>query len=164
MSRAVENSQETSGQRSSAQYLTFALGKEEYAIEILRVQEIKGYSALTQIPNAPAFIRGVMNLRGAVVPVIDLRIKFGMPSAEIDRFTVIIIVKVRGKTVGLVVDSVSDVLDLLSADIEPTPDLGYHVDTSFMNGMAKNADRLIILLDIEKLLGGDVLSSVAESN
>lgn len=137
------------------QYLTFALGGEEYGVDILRVQEIKGYSAVTPIPNAPAYVKGVMNLRGTVVPVFDLRLKFGMDAREFDRFTVIVVVNVDTRVVGLVVDGVSDVLDFSADAVEPAPDLGASVDTSLIQGIARNQDRLITLLDIDPIVGAD---------
>ncbi len=135
------------------QFLTFVIANEEYAIDILRVQEIKGYSAITPLPNAPAFMRGMMNLRGAVVPVIDLRTRFGMDGAEYTKFTVIILVTVGTRMVGIIVDAVSDVLHLNASAIEPAPDLGGVIDTSFLTGMAKSGDRLITLLNIDKVVG-----------
>ena len=142
------------------QFLTFTLGAEEYGIEILKVQEIKGYSAFTPIPNAPPYIKGVMNLRGTVVPVVDLRTKFAMIETEYNQFTVVIVVTVGARVFGLVVDAVSDVLNIPGEAIEATPHLGADVDTSFMTGMAKSGDKLIALLDIEKLIGKDVYGTM----
>jgi purine-binding chemotaxis protein CheW len=135
------------------QFLTFQLADEEYGVEILRVQEIKGYSRVTPVPNAPPEVKGVMNLRGTVVPIIDLRTRFGLAAAEYTRFTVIIVVTVGPRVVGLVVDAVSDVLDAAPADLVPTPDLGAGADTSFMTGMARAGDRLVTLLNIDRLVG-----------
>lgn len=135
------------------QFLTFTLQSEEYGIEILRVQEIKGFSRITPIPNAPRYVKGVLNLRGAVVPVVDLRCKFGMPETEYNQFTVIIVVTVGKRIVGLVVDAVSDVLNIGRKDVDPPPELGAGVDTSFLTGMAKSGDKLIALLNIDRLLG-----------
>ncbi len=140
----------TSGQ---AQYLTFSLGREEYGIEILRVQEIRGYSAPTSVPNTPPYIRGVMNLRGTVVPVVDLRVKLGMESAEQNQFTVVIVVNVGRRVVGMVVDSVSDVLNIAHSEMAPPPDMGGEVDTSFLTGIAKSGDRLISLLALDQVMG-----------
>jgi len=145
------------------QYLTFSLGEEEYGIEILKVQEIKGYSAITYIPNTPPHIKGVMNLRGTVIPVVDLRAKFAMPAVEYNKFTVIIVVTVEEKILGLVVDAVSDVLNIAPGDVRPAPDFGARVDTKFINGVASLNEKLAVLLDIKKLLSEDdlaVLSSV----
>lgn len=135
------------------QYLTFQLADEQFGIDILRVQEIKGLAHLTQIPNVPDYIKGVMNLRGTVVPVVDLRQRFSMSSATYNQFTVIIIVTVGAKVMGLVVDAVSDVLNVNEADLEQLPELGGGIDTAFITGMAKSEDRLIALLDIDRLLG-----------
>jgi purine-binding chemotaxis protein CheW len=141
------------------QFLTFVLGAEEYGIDILKVQEIRGYSAITAIPNTPAYLKGVMNLRGAVVPILDLRAKFGMPETEYSKFTVIILVSVGTRVVGLIVDAVSDVLNVGRSEIVPPPQLDASVDTSFMTGMAKTAEKLIQLLDIERVIGAaDVVS------
>ena len=139
------------------QYLTFMLGKEEYAAEILKVQEIKGHTPITSIPNAPPFIRGVINLRGTVIPVIDLRLRFGVGSGEYDRLSVIGVAKVGDRVTGLVVDAVSDVLDVTADQIEPPPDLGVAVDLSCLTGVAKAGDRLVILLNIERVLADAVL-------
>lgn len=135
------------------QYLTFRLADEEYGLEILRVQEIKGYSRITPLPNTPVEIKGVMNLRGTVVPIIDLRARFGLQQTDYDRFTVIIVVTIGTKIVGLVVDAVSDVLNVGQNEMAPAPDLGAGVDTSFMKGMARTGDRLITLLNVDRLVG-----------
>lgn len=143
------------------QYLTFMLGDEEYGIEILRVQEIKGWASTTPIPNAPAWFKGVMNLRGTVVPVVDLRLKFGLPPIEYTRFTVVIVVTVAGRVVGLVVDAVSDVLDVPRHDMVAAPDLGASVDTRYLTGMAKSSDRLVSLLAIEHVVGTEEVGAVS---
>jgi purine-binding chemotaxis protein CheW len=134
------------------QYLTFSLAAEEYAVEILRVQEIKGFSAITPLPDAPPHIKGVINLRGTVVPIIGLRERFGLPSLPYGRFTLIIVLNVGAKVVGVVVDSVNDVLDLRASDIEPPPDLGARVDTSLVRGLAKTNKRLLTLLEVDRTL------------
>jgi purine-binding chemotaxis protein CheW len=143
-----------------SQYLTFTLGQEEYGVEILKVQEIKGYSAITPIPNTPAYLKGVMNLRGTIIPVVDLRAKFAMTAAEYNQFTVIIVVTVGRKIMGLVVDAVSDVLNIPRTDIQETPDFGAQVDARFINGMAKAGDKLVVLLDIDKVLSGEELMAI----
>lgn len=135
------------------QYLTFTIGPEEYGVEVLKVQEIKGYTAVTPIPNTPRHIRGVMNLRGVIVPVIDLRMKFGLPPSEYNKFTVIIVVTLKTRITGLIVDTVSDVLNIRSEAIQSTPEISGKVDTSCLCGMAKVSDRLVILLDIDRVLG-----------
>jgi purine-binding chemotaxis protein CheW len=147
-----------------SQYLTFRLGDEEYGVEILKVQEIKGYSAITPIPNTPAYIKGVMNLRGTIIPVVDLRAKLAMHEAEYNQFTVIIVVTVGSKVMGLIVDAVSDVLNIPRADIQATPDFGSQVDARFINGMAKAGEKLVVLLAIERVLGGDDLAGLGSAN
>jgi purine-binding chemotaxis protein CheW len=139
-----------------SQYLTFTLGQEEYGVEILKVQEIKGYSAVTPIPNTPTYVKGVMNLRGAVIPVVDLRAKLAMPEAPYSQFTVIIVVRVGDKTIGVVVDAVSDVLNIPRQDMQPTPDFGAQVDARFISGLAKTGEKLVVLLDIDKVVGGEL--------
>ncbi|MBP3955740.1 purine-binding chemotaxis protein CheW [Gemmata sp. G18] len=135
------------------QFLTFLLQDEEYGLEILRVQEIRGYSKITPLPNSPREVKGVMNLRGTVVPIIDLRVRLGLREAEYTRFTVIIVVTVGAKIVGLVVDAVSDVLNVEAKEMVPTPDLGAGVDTSFLNGIARTGERLVSLLNVDRLVG-----------
>ncbi|MGA9528536.1 MAG: chemotaxis protein CheW [Terriglobales bacterium] len=137
---------------AAGQFLTFSLGQEEYGIGLLKVQEIKGYSAITPIPNTPPHIKGVMNLRGAVIPIIDLRIRFGMEAIEYTQFHVIIVVNVGTKVIGLLVDAVSDVLNVGADDLRPAPDFGAHADTRFISGMASAGDKVAVLLDIETLL------------
>lgn len=146
------------------QYLTFCLGEEEYGIEILKVQEIKGYSAITYIPNTPPHIKGVMNLRGTVIPVVDLRAKFSMPAVDYNKFTVIIVVTVGEKILGLVVDAVSDVLNIAPGEVRPAPDFGARVDTKFISGVASLNDKLAVLLDIHKLLSEDDLAALSGVN
>ena len=148
-----DSARAAAAQKASAEFLTFRLGGEEYGIDILRVQEIRSYEEPTRIANAPSFIKGVVNLRGVIVPVVDLRHRFSMPAASYNQFTVIIIVTVGQKVMGLVVDAVSDVLNVGDAELEQLPELGGGIDTSFITGMAKSSDRLITLLDIDRLLG-----------
>jgi len=145
------------------QFLTFALGQEEYGVEILKIQEIKGFSAITPLPNAPAFIKGVLNLRGTIVPIVDLRKKFSLPEVGYTKFTVIVVVQIQGKIMGFIVDAVSDVLNVAAADIQPTPDLYGQVDISFINGLAKTGEKLVILLDIEKVLTASETAGVAQA-
>ena len=137
------------------QFLTFNLGEELYGVDILRVQEIKGYTAVTKIPNTPSHIKGVLNLRGTIVPIIELRTKFNMPTIDYTAFTVIIVVVVRDKVMGLVVDAVSDVLNIDKKDIQPPPQFGAKVDVSFLNGIGKSNDKLVALLDMDRLLLDD---------
>lgn len=145
------------------QFLTFTLEGEEYGIEILRVQEIKGVSKIRPIPNAPNYIKGVLNLRGTVVPVLDLRARFGMPEAEYSQVTVIIVVSVGSKVVGLVVDAVSDVLNITKDQIEETPEIAGDVDTAFFHGMGKVGEKLILLLNIDQLVGCDKLEAIEQA-
>ena len=131
------------------EFLTFRLGNEEYGIEILKVQEIRGYDTITQIANAPEFIKGVVNLRGIIVPIIDMRIKFNLGEATYDRFTVVIILNLSGRVVGIVVDGVSDVIGLDAEQVKPTPEFGGVLNTEYIMGLGTVDDRMLILLDIE---------------
>jgi purine-binding chemotaxis protein CheW len=146
---------ENKSKAPAREFLTFRLGLESYGIEILKVQEIRGYETPTAIANAPAFIKGVINLRGVIVPVLDLRIKFRLNQASYDEFTVVIILNVAGRVVGVVVDAVSDVLTLAVDSIRPTPEFASATfDTKYITGLATVDDRMLILLDIEKLMTG----------
>ena len=136
----------------SSEYLTFTLGNEEYAIDILKVQEIRGYETPTLIANAPVFIKGVINLRGTIVPIIDLRIKFGLGGVEYTPFTVVVILNVAGRVVGVVVDSVSDVISLVPNQIRPAPDFSGTFDTKYIVGLVSLAQRMLVVTDIEKLM------------
>lgn len=135
-----------------SEYLVFTLGKEEYGIEILKVQEIRGYDHVTSIANAPSFIKGVINLRGTIVPIVDLRLKFNIGEASYNQFTVVIILNVLQRVIGIVVDGVSDVISLADDDIRPSPEFGGALDTRYLQGLGTLDDRMIILTDIEKLL------------
>ena len=137
---------------AAGEYLTFRLGAEEYGIDILKVQEIRSYEPPTRIANAPAFMKGVVNLRGVIVPIIDLRLKLGCDSAEYNTFTVVIVLSLRGRVVGAVVDSVSDVLELGGDAIKPAPAMNSAIDMSFITGIADVAERMLILMDIEALM------------
>ncbi len=148
----VSADQSSSPKGTAKQYLTFWLDGQEYGLDLLRVREIRGFTAITHIPNMPPHIKGLLNLRGTVLPVIDLRLKFSMPEKPYTKFTVIIIAKSRDRNVGLVVDSVSDVLSIPDQQINPPPDFGFAVDRNFILGLLKASDRLSILLDLEKLL------------
>jgi|SRR5665213_1109949 len=134
------------------EFLTFTLGSEEYGIDILKVQEIRGYNAVTPIISAPAFIKGVMNLRGTIVPIVDLRIKFGVGNAEYNAFTVVIVLKIASRVIGIVVDSVSDVLQLSAEQIREAPEFGSAMDTEYLMGLGALEDRMLILVDIERLI------------
>lgn len=137
------------------EYLTFTLGNEEYGIDILKVQEIRGYDAVTRIANAPEFLKGVINLRGVIVPIIDMRIKFRLGTPHYDEFTVVIIMNVLNRVIGMVVDGVSDVVALEPGQIRPAPDMGAALDTRYLTGLGTINNQMIILMDIEKLLGSD---------
>lgn len=134
------------------EYLTFRLGQEEYGIDILKVQEIRSYEAPTRIANAPAFLKGVVNLRGVIVPILDLRIKLGCDSAELNALTVVIVLNMRGRVVGAVVDAVADVTQLEARQIQPAPEMNATVDMRFIHGIANIGERMLILMDIESLL------------
>ncbi|MEZ5727580.1 MAG: chemotaxis protein CheW [Burkholderiaceae bacterium] len=134
------------------EYLTFRLGGEEYGIDILKVQEIRGYEEPTRLANAPHFIKGVINLRGVIVPIVDLRVKFGLGDAEYNSFTVVIILNIGSRVVGMVVDSVSDVLELSPDLIREAPELTAVVDSSYIIGLGTLEERMLILVDIEKLI------------
>jgi len=137
---------------TSGEYLTFRLGAEEYALEILRVQEIRNYEAATAIANAPAFVKGVVNLRGVIVPIIDLRLLLGTASAGYTPFTVVIVLNLGSSTVGVVVDSVSDVVELASGQIRPAPNFARDTDTRYVTGLGTLDNRMLIVADIERLL------------
>jgi purine-binding chemotaxis protein CheW len=141
-----------------AEYLTFRLGAEEYGIDILKVQEIRSYEAPTRIANAPPFIKGVINLRGAIVPIVDLRLRFKLGEAEYNGLTVMIILNVAGRVVGIVVDSVHDVLELPSDALREVPQISAVVDPGFVTGLATLGDRMLILVDIERLIMAPELS------
>ena len=147
---------------NAREMLVFKLGSEEYGVDILKVQEIRGYEKVTPIPTAPAYLKGVVNLRGIIVPVIDLRLKFGMAEPKYDSFTVVIILRVAGRVIGIVVDGVSDVTQLAPADVKAAPQLGSLVDSSFLAGLATQGDRMILLLDIEKFLSSGELNLLAQ--
>lgn len=136
----------------SGEFLTFTLGDEEYGVEILKVQEIRGYDTVTSIAHTPDFIKGVINLRGLIVPIVDLRIKFNLGNVEYNAFTVVIILNVANRVVGVVVDSVSDVITLGPDAIRPAPQLGAAVDTAYILGLGSIDERMIILVDIERLM------------
>ncbi|WP_085314245.1 chemotaxis protein CheW [Derxia lacustris] len=134
------------------EFLTFRLGQEEYGIDILKVQEIRGYEQPTRIANAPDFIKGVINLRGTIVPIVDMRLKFNVGEANYDAFTVVIILNIANRVVGIVVDSVSDVLTLEQNQIRPTPEFSGALDVSYVMGLGSIGERMLILVDIERLM------------
>ncbi len=146
------------------EFLTFMLAEEEYGIDIIKVQEIRGYGAVTTIANAPEFIKGVINLRGNIVPIVDLRIKFNLKDVRYDTFTVVIILSVAGRVIGIVVDSVSDVITLTPDQIKPVPEFGTAFNTEYLIGLGAMEQRMLILVDIEKLMSSremELLDSAA---
>lgn len=142
------------------EYLTFTLGQEEYGMDILKVQEIRGYDAVTKIANAPLFLKGVINLRGVIVPIVDLRIKFNLANQVYDEFTVVIIINVLGRVIGIVVDGVSDVVSLMPEQIKPPPEFGTGIDTRYITGIGTTNGQMLILTDIEQLMGGSDMQLV----
>lgn len=144
---------DTSGSDTTGnEFLAFTLGKEEYGIDILKVQEIRGYEAVTRIANAPEFVKGVVNLRGIIVPIVDMRIKFHLGEPTYDQFTVVIILNISGRVVGMVVDSVSDVITLTAEQIKPAPEMGTAFNTDYLIGLGTLDERMLILIDIDKLM------------
>jgi len=142
-------------------YLTFILNNEEYGLEILKVREIIGVMDITPVPQTPSFIKGIINLRGKVIPVVDLRLKFVMPEIEYTKETCIIVVDISNRLMGIIVDTVSEVLDIAAKDIEPTPSLGSDIKTDFILGMGKIKGKVQILLDIDRVLTLDELALIA---
>lgn len=138
------------------QYLTFRIGADIYGLDILRVREIRGWTAPREIPNLPDFIKGVIDFRGGIVPIIDLRLRFSVPQADYDRETVVILVSVEQSAdetiMGVVVDRVADVLDANQGDIRPRPNLGSHLDTRYLPGIVKRGEEMVLLVDVDKLL------------
>jgi purine-binding chemotaxis protein CheW len=157
---AQENT--TTGHGVGGEFLTFTLGAEEYGIDILKVQEIRGYDAVTTIANTPAFIKGVINLRGIIVPIVDLRIKFSLGAVTYDQFTVVIILNLGQRVVGAVVDSVSDVLALRPEQVRNAPELSSALDTRYLIGLGTMDDRMLILVDIEKLMSSSEMALIEE--
>lgn len=145
------------------QYLTLRLGTEEYAIDILRVQEIRSYEEPTRMVNAPAFIKGVINLRGVIVPIVDLRLKLSIDKVEYNEFTVVIILNVRGTVIGAVVDAVSDVVTLTSQSIKPAPQFDTAIDSRFITGLANVGDRMLIVMNMEALLSNAEMGMMSAS-
>ncbi len=149
------------------QYLTFIMAGEEYGVDILRVQEIRGWENVTPIPNAPSHIKGVINLRGTIVPIVDLRQRFGLTQVEYGPLTVVIVLKVAtrkgARVMGIVVDAVSDVYSLSADEMKAAPDLGDNVNTSYIRGLVNVSSKMVILLDINELLGADTIPEVSMS-
>ncbi|MCA1772848.1 MAG: chemotaxis protein CheW [Halomonas sp.] len=144
----------------NSEFLVFSLGDEEYAIDILKVQEIRGYENVTRIANAPDFIKGVTNLRGVIVPIVDLRIKFHLENVEYGGQTVVIVVNVADRVVGIVVDGVSDVMTLTPDQIKPAPEFGVTLSSDFLSGLGSLEDRMLVIVDIDKLLTSEEMALV----
>jgi purine-binding chemotaxis protein CheW len=142
------------------EFLAFTLGSEEYGIDILKVQEIRGYETVTRIANAPEFIKGVINLRGIIIPVVDMRIKFKLGTPVYDQFTVVIILNIGGRVVGMVVDSVSDVTTLTPEQVKPAPEMGTAFSTDFLIGLGTIDERMLILIDIDKLMSSSEMGLI----
>ena len=166
MSTSQATKPEQTGGDGSHQVLTFVLGNETYGVDILRVQEIRGWSAVTKIPHAPAHVLGVLNLRGSIVPIVDLRMRFALERAEYTAITVIIVVSVISaagrRDFGVVVDGVSDVVDVKTAEVKPPPELGQRSSTDFIRGLVPVSDRMVVLLDIDKLISNEMKSAAAD--
>ncbi len=145
---------------STNEYLTFVLGDESYGIDILKVQEIRGYDAVTKIANTPDFIKGVVNLRGLIVPIVDLRIKFNLSNVAYNELTVVIILSLGGRVVGMVVDGVSDVMNLQASQISSVPDIVSSIDTKYITGLATVDEKMFILVDIEQLMNSQEMELV----
>ena len=163
MNTNTETNVETSGAEGSVpsqEYLTFVLADESYGIDILKVQEIRGYDPVTKIANTPDFIKGVVNLRGLIVPIVDLRIKFGLGKVVYDEFTVVIILNLNGRVVGIVVDGVSDVMNLKGTDLRNVPDIVASIDTKYITGLATVEEKMFILVDIEQLMTSNEMALI----
>jgi len=146
---------------NATEVLSFRLGAEEYALSILKVQEIRGYDNVTRIASAPDYLKGVVNLRGIIVPIVDMRIKFNVGNPTYDTFTVVIVLNINGHTIGMVVDSVSDVVTLTPDQIKAAPDLGASVAAEYLQGLGTVGERMLILLDIDKLLSSEDMGLLA---
>jgi purine-binding chemotaxis protein CheW len=140
--------------------LAFKLGNEEYGIKILKVQEIRGYEAVTRIASAPDHVKGVVNLRGTIVPIVDMRIKFKLGEPTYDQFTVVIILNIQDRVVGMVVDAVSDVISLTAEQIKPAPDMGGALNTDYLVGLGTVDERMIILVDIDRLMSSEEMGVI----
>ena len=152
----------------SLQYLTFELADEEYGIDILSVQEIKGWTQVTRIPNTLEYMRGVLNLRGTIVPIIDMRMRFNLENTEYTPTTVVIVLSVKSETgervIGIVVDAVSDVLNVTPENMKETPDFGSSVDTQFISGLASIDENMVMLLDVDKMFNADEIEALNEAS
>ncbi|WP_447527364.1 chemotaxis protein CheW [Vreelandella sp. TE19] len=160
MSHSNSDAVLAAAEADNSEFLVFSLGEEEYAIDILKVQEIRGYENVTRIANAPEFIKGVTNLRGVIVPIVDLRIKFHLENVEYGGQTVVIVVNVAERVVGIVVDGVSDVMTLTPDQIKPAPEFGVTLSSDFLSGLGSLEDRMLVLVDIDKLLTSEEMALV----
>lgn len=164
---AAKQTDQPSGQATgdARQMLTFVLGEETYGVDILRVQEIRGWSPVTRIPQSPRHVLGVLNLRGSIVPIVDLRMRLDFETAEYTAVTVIIVLSIQSaqgrRDVGVVVDAVSDVVNVQAHEVKAAPDLGSQVNTEYIQGLATIAERMVMLLDIDRLIGADIMEGVA---
>ncbi|HYP85636.1 chemotaxis protein CheW [Variovorax sp.] len=156
-SRAAPAASTSTSGAGRLEVVSFTLGDEEYGIDIQKVQELRGYDAVTRIANAPDYIKGVVNLRGTIVPIIDMRIKFGLGEPTYDQFTVVLVLNVAGRVLGMVVDSVSDVITLAAEQIKPPPQMGSVLDTDYLIGLGVLEGRMLILVDIDRLMSGEEL-------
>ena len=164
MSSLTPHADHAAYEAENREFLVFSLGTEEYAIDILKVQEIRGYENVTRIANTPEFIKGVTNLRGIIVPIVDLRIKFDLEKVEYDDQTVVIVVNLSERVVGVVVDSVSDVMTLTPEQIKPAPEFGVTLSSEFLSGLGSLEDRMLVLVDIEKLLTSKEMALVEDAD
>ena len=156
----TQTSMQAVGDDAGKEFLAFTLGREEYGIDILRVQEIRGYETVTRIANAPDFIKGVVNLRGTIIPIVDMRIKFNLGTPTYDQFTVVIILNIAGRVVGMVVDSVSDVTTLAPEQVRPAPEISTVFDTDYLIGLGTIDERMLILVDIDKLMSSSEMGLI----
>jgi len=158
LSRKVDNTQKL----IALEFLTFTLGSEEYGIDIQKVQELRGYDTVTRIANTPDFVKGVVNLRGVIVPIVDMRIKFNLGLPSYDQFTVVIILNVANRLMGMVVDSVSDVIALTAEQVKPAPEMGSAPNTGYLIGLGMFDQRMLILVDIDKLMSSSEIGLIEE--
>jgi purine-binding chemotaxis protein CheW len=156
----AQSATQASGDVAGKEFLAFTLGQEEYGIDILRVQEIRGYEQVTRIANSPDFIKGVVNLRGIIVPIVDMRIKFNLGTPSYDQFTVVIILNIAGRIMGMVVDSVSDVTTLSPEQVKPAPEMGTAFDSDYLIGLGTLNERMLILVDIDKLMSSSEMGLI----
>jgi len=163
MSRNKElSSHEQSGKSSlaSAEYIIFSLDTETYGLDVLKVQEIRQYGAVTKIANTPEFIKGVINLRGLIVPIVDMRIKFNLGQARYDESTIVIVLNISNRIIGMVVDGVTDVLEIETSELKALPDIVANIDTQYITGLATYEEQMIVLVDIERLMNSHEMALI----